>query len=90
VDAARQFPQGDQVALEVADLIFVRLAHIQKEKVVALFESLFQFAGGDFGNVQVALRLLTQPRLYAQAISLAQLPGGQPAAAQSALSPTQP
>ena len=41
-------------------------------------------------DVQVALRLLTQPRLYAQAISLAQLPGGQPAAAQSALGPTQP
>ena len=41
-------------------------------------------------DVQVALRLLTQPRLYAQAISLAQLPGRQPAAAQSALSPTQP
>ena len=41
-------------------------------------------------DVQVALRLLTRPRLYAQAISLAQLPGRQPAAAQSALSPTQP
>ena len=34
VDAARQFPQGNQVALEIADLIFVGLTHIQNEQVV--------------------------------------------------------
>src|SRR6516165_8889021 len=58
VDAARQFPQGNQVAPEIADLIFVGLTHIQNEQVVPLIESLFQFAGRDFRNLKVAFQLL--------------------------------
>src|SRR5258705_111322 len=35
VDSRGQIAQRDQMALQIADLVFVRLAHVQNENVVA-------------------------------------------------------
>ena len=57
VYAARQFPEWNQMAFEIADLIFVGLAYIQDENVVAAVQALLQFARGNFRHVQIRFRL---------------------------------
>ena len=44
VHAARKFAERDQFPVEIADLIFVRFAHVENEKIVAFVEPRFQFA----------------------------------------------
>jgi hypothetical protein len=39
VNAARQFTERDQVALQIANLKFVRLAHVQDEQIVSAIEA---------------------------------------------------
>ena len=45
---AGSIAQRDEIPADVADLIFVRLAHIEDEDVVASVESGFQFLGLNF------------------------------------------
>src|SRR6266404_2534166 len=54
--AARQFAKRNQVSLEVADLKFVRLAHIQNEEIVAAIQPGFQLAWRDLRNLDVRRR----------------------------------
>jgi len=57
VDASRKFAERNQVAAEIADLIFVRVADIEDEDVFAAIEFFFQLARSDFRNVEIALGL---------------------------------
>src|SRR5580658_1180395 len=50
--ALRQLAQRDQMSVDVADLIFVRLAHVKHVNVVTLVEPRFQLGGGDFRYVR--------------------------------------
>src|SRR5438876_8141461 len=43
VHAARQLAERNQFTLEIANLVFVRLAHIQNEDVIAFVEARLQF-----------------------------------------------
>ena len=49
-DALREIAQRDEVAAEIADLIFVRLANIEDVEIVAAIEARFQIARSDFGD----------------------------------------
>src|SRR5580704_12712772 len=42
--APRKLAERDQMPVEIANLIFVRLAHVQNEQVIAAIEPGFQFA----------------------------------------------
>src|SRR6266849_6191362 len=42
------------MSVDIADLIFVRLAHVEDEEIIAVIETMLQFARSDFRNVQVA------------------------------------
>ena len=46
----REFAERNQVAAEIADLIFVRFANVEDVEIVAAIETRFQFARSDFGN----------------------------------------
>src|ERR1700676_4837568 len=46
----RQFAQRNQVALQITNLVLVRFAHIENEKIVATVETSLQFARRNFGN----------------------------------------
>ena len=48
--ALREIAERNQVAAKIADLIFVRLADVKDEEIVAAIQSRFQFARRDFGN----------------------------------------
>src|SRR5580658_2326830 len=49
-DAFGEIAERDQVAAEIADLIFVRFAHIENIEIVAAIQARFQVAGSDFGD----------------------------------------
>ena len=51
-DAPRKLAERNQMAAEIADLIFVRLAHVENVEIVAAIEPRFQLARSDFGNVR--------------------------------------
>src|SRR5580693_3175799 len=42
VHAARQLAERNQMSMQIADLVFVRLAHIQNEKIVSAIETRLQ------------------------------------------------
>ena len=44
VHPPREFAERDQMPVDVADLIFVRLAHIENVDIVAAIEPRFQLA----------------------------------------------
>src|SRR5258708_8057892 len=48
VDAPRQFPEGEKMSPQIADLVFVRLAHIENEKIIAAIEAGPEFARSNF------------------------------------------
>src|SRR5439155_3235810 len=56
VHTPRQFAERDQMTLEIADLKFVRLAHIQYEKIVAAIEPGFELARSDLRNLHIGRR----------------------------------
>src|ERR1700722_17853254 len=56
MDAARQFPERNQLSVEIADLVFVRLAHIENEEIVAFIEPRLQFLWRDLWNRQIRRR----------------------------------
>src|SRR5262249_13356282 len=51
--AARYFTERNQVAFQITNLVFMRLAHVENEKVVAAIESRFQFTRSDFGDLHI-------------------------------------
>src|SRR6266436_4921242 len=51
VDAPRQFPEGEKMSLQIADLVFVRLAHIENEKIIAAIEAGLEFARSNFRHL---------------------------------------
>src|SRR5208282_4188467 len=53
VNAARQFAERDQVTLQIADLKFMRLAHIQDEEIVSAVEARFQLARGNLRDLHI-------------------------------------
>src|SRR3984957_3102970 len=53
VHAPRQFTERNQFPVQIADLIFVRFAHVENEKIVALVETRLQFLRCDLWNAQV-------------------------------------
>jgi len=56
VHAARQFAKRQQVSFDIADLIFVRFAHIENVEIIAAIEACFQFARKHFRNLQIRCR----------------------------------
>src|SRR5262250_2058948 len=46
-----QFTERNQMAVQIADLKFVRLAHVENEKIIAVIETRLQFARSNFGNL---------------------------------------
>jgi hypothetical protein len=40
VDAARQIAERKQITIDIADLIFVRLANVEDEEIIAPIEAL--------------------------------------------------
>lgn len=58
VNATGQLAKGHQMPFEIANLVFVRFAHIQNENVIALVQAFFQIARRNLGNVQIGFRLL--------------------------------
>src|SRR5438128_11860219 len=53
VYAPRQFSERDQVALQIADLKFVRLPNVKNEKIIATVKPGFQFSWRNFRNLQI-------------------------------------
>src|SRR5690242_20604015 len=53
VHAPRQFAQRNQMSFQVADLVFVRLAHIEDKKIIAVVETRLQFAWSDFRDLNI-------------------------------------
>src|SRR5713101_6053786 len=51
VDAPRQLPEWKQMPLEIADLVFVGLAHIENEQIISTIEPGFEFAWSDFRHL---------------------------------------
>ena len=50
VHAARKLAERNQMAADIADLIFVRLANVENVDIVAAIEPRFQLARSDFRN----------------------------------------
>ena len=46
--ALRQIAERNQIAIEIADLIFVRLAHVEDKQIVAAVQALLQFSRASF------------------------------------------
>src|SRR6266403_4645634 len=44
MDAPRKFPEREEMSLQIADLVFVRLAHIENEQIISAIEPGLQFA----------------------------------------------
>ncbi len=51
VDAPRQLPEREKMSLQIADLVFVRLAHIENEKIIAAIEAGLEFARSNFRHL---------------------------------------
>src|SRR5713226_3461333 len=51
MDAPRQLPEWKQMPLEIADLVFVGLAHIENEQIISTIEPGFEFAWSDFRHL---------------------------------------
>src|SRR6266849_6030165 len=56
VHAPRQIPQRNQMAAQVTNLVFMRLAHVENENFVATVQSSLQLARGDFGDLRCGRR----------------------------------
>src|SRR5258706_16015740 len=48
MDAPRKFPEREEMSLQIADLIFVRLADIENEKIIPAIEAGLEVARGNF------------------------------------------
>src|SRR5271170_5865608 len=59
VHAVRQISQRNQVSIDVADLVFMRLAHVEHEKVLARVQTALELFNLDFGNACFHWFLLT-------------------------------
>src|SRR5579862_2483451 len=51
--AARQFTQWQQVPLDVTNLVFVGLAHVENIKIIATIEPRFELPGSYLGNLEI-------------------------------------
>src|SRR5258708_7305393 len=51
VDAPSQLPKRKKMPLEIADLVFVRLAHVENEKIISTIEPGLQFARRNFRDL---------------------------------------
>src|SRR5260370_10662212 len=51
MDAPRQLPQREQMSLEIADLVFVGLAHIENEQIISTTEPGFELARRDLRHL---------------------------------------
>src|SRR5712692_7613757 len=51
MDAPRQFPEREKMSLKIANLVFVRLAHIENEQIISTIESGLEFARRDFRHL---------------------------------------
>ena len=49
-DAFGEIAERDEVAAEIADLIFVRFTHVEDIEIVAAIQARFQIARSDFGD----------------------------------------
>src|SRR5262249_11872695 len=54
-----QVTERDEVTVEIADLIFVRLAHIENEDVILTIEAPFEFLRSDLRNRNAVLLFFT-------------------------------
>src|SRR5215470_2842893 len=61
MDAPRQLTERDERAVEIADLVFVRLANVENEKVLAAIEPGLEFTRGDFRDPKVGNGSLFTP-----------------------------
>src|SRR5438105_2113817 len=48
MDASRQLPKRKQMPLQIADLVFMGLAHIENQQIISSIEAGFEFARSDF------------------------------------------
>src|SRR5690242_3293622 len=48
--APGQFAEGDQMPAQIANLVLMRLAHVENEKIVAAIQASLELAGRNFGN----------------------------------------
>src|SRR5260370_14468530 len=51
VDATRQLPKREEMPFEIADLVFVGLAHVENEEIISAVEPGLEFARGDFRHL---------------------------------------
>src|SRR5947209_2897345 len=51
MDAPRKFPEREEMTLQIADLIFVRLADIENEKIIPAIEAGLEFARSNFRHL---------------------------------------
>src|SRR5260221_6000775 len=51
MDAPRKFPEREEMSLQIADLVFVRLADIENEKIIPAVEAGFEFARSNFRHL---------------------------------------
>src|SRR5258708_6469498 len=51
VDAPRKFAEREKMSLEIADLVFVRLADIENKKIISAIEPGLEFARSNFWNL---------------------------------------
>src|SRR5260370_23377769 len=52
MDAPRKFPEREKMSLEIADLVFVRLADIENKKIIPAFEPGLQFARSNLRHLR--------------------------------------
>ena len=63
VHAPRQFAERNQVPVDIADLIFVRLAHVQNVDIVAAIEPRLQLRRRNFRNIRSRSLEPSSPRI---------------------------
>src|SRR6266403_2966854 len=51
MDAPRKFPEREEMSLQIADLIFVRLADIENEQIIPAIEAGLEFARSNFRHL---------------------------------------
>src|SRR6267154_3417451 len=51
MDAPRKFPEREEMSLQIADLVFVRLADIENEKIIPAVAAGFEFARSNFRHL---------------------------------------
>src|SRR5579862_7344893 len=83
VDALRKIVEGNQMSAEIADLIFVRLAHVENEEILFCIETALQLFDLNFRN-SVGHRFLL-PSNAAKLVVVYQLCDGRMGAADRAI-----